>query len=141
MPPFDDFIHISTDPLAVPSSSSSADHGVPSDYYSNATGKRWSTEAMLVDSLQRHHPKHHINVTSDYALDLMGFGDASDDVSYYPHGNPDDALVRRQFIPPARRYNDENGGFFAHAIQFGCYDYISRISHSSSTLLRGLMGL
>lgn len=124
MPPFDDFIHISTGPPAVPSSSSSADNGVPSDYYSNATGKRWSTEAMLADSIRRHHPKHHLNITPASTLDLMAFGNASDDVIYYPHGNPDEVMALRQFIPPARRYNDENGGRFAQHIQFGCYDYM-----------------
>lgn len=124
MPPFDDFIHISTGPSPGPGAASSADSGVPSDYYDNAKGKRWSTEAMLVDSMRQNHPKHHITITPAYFVDLIGFGNASDDVTYFPHGNPANVMAVRQFIPPARRYNDENGGSFVQLIQFGCYNYV-----------------
>jgi transitional endoplasmic reticulum ATPase len=123
MPPFDDFIHISTGPPSGPSPSS-ADYGVPSDYYDNAKGKRWSTEAMLVDSIRQNHPNHHLTIALSYFFDILGFGNASDDVTYFPHGNPANTMAVRQFIPPARRYNDENGGKFVQQIQFGCYDFI-----------------
>ena len=122
MAPFDDFIHIST--AAGAGRSSSADYGVNSDYYDNAKGKRWSTEAFLVDSMRTNHPKHHITITPSYFLDLLGFGKASPDVTYFPHGDPGDVMALRQYIPPARRYNDENGGQFVQQIQFGCYDYV-----------------
>ena len=77
----------------------------------------------MADSIRANHPKHHLTITSGYP-DLLAFGDASDDVTYFPHGNPADAMVVRKYIPPARRYNDENGGAFVQAIQFGCYDYV-----------------
>lgn len=33
-------------------------------------------------------------------------------------------MSERQFVPPARRYNDETGGAFAETVSFACYDYV-----------------
>lgn len=79
---------------------------------------------MMVDTIRQNHPKHHLTITPTYSLNLLAFGDASSDVTYFPHGNPADIMAMRQFIPPARRYNDENGGTFIQQIQFGCYDFV-----------------
>lgn len=123
MASFDDFIHVSTGPTAGPQASSSADYGVPSDYFDNAKGKRWSTEAMMVDTIRQNHPKHHLTVAPTYSVNLLAFGDASPYVTYFPQ-NPANIMALRQYLPPARRYNDENGGSFLEQIQFGCYDFV-----------------
>jgi transitional endoplasmic reticulum ATPase len=124
MASFDDFIHISTGPPAGPSPAEYS-HGVPADYYDNAKGRRWSTEAMVVGSIRTNHPKHHLTITPGYFyIDFLAFGNASDDVTYSPHGDPADIMAVRKFIPPARRYNDEIGGTFVQLVQFGCYDYV-----------------
>jgi transitional endoplasmic reticulum ATPase len=128
MPPlFDDFVHISGPAeSAAPRTSLQPNWqpGVPNDFLENTKGARLFTEGLIVDSIRRHHPKYHLTVTPGYTCDLLGFANAQDDVTYFPHGNPTENLVERQFIPPARRYNDEAGGSFNSGVVFGCYDYI-----------------
>ena len=78
----------------------------------------------MADSIRTNHPKHHLTITPGFTINFLAFGDASEDVTYHPHGNPDNTMAIRQYIPPARRYNDENGGTFVQQTQFGCYDYV-----------------
>jgi hypothetical protein len=123
MHPFEYFVHISTGPPPG-LESSSADDGVASDFYQNAQGKRWSTEALLTDSIRRKHPKHHLTITPTYVVNLVGWANATADVTCVPHGKAEDNMSVRLYYPPARRYNDDNGGTFVQQIHFGCYDFV-----------------
>jgi len=116
----DDFVHIFTRPEAGPSSGG---RSVSQEYFNNSKGERVFTEGLVIDAMRRKHPKHHITVTPGYLCDLIAFADSSKDVTYLPYGDSNQALSERQFIPPARRYNDENGGNFVERVVFGCYDY------------------
>jgi len=54
--------------------------GVGQDYLDNSKGKRLFTEGYLVDSLKRHHPKHHLSITPTMSADLLGFAKVTDEV-------------------------------------------------------------
>ncbi|EPE36676.1 P-loop containing nucleoside triphosphate hydrolase [Glarea lozoyensis ATCC 20868] len=112
----DEFIHISTGP-------SPARSGSPTNaFYDNAEGKRWFTEGVIVESLRAKYPKYLLTINPAYSTSLLGFANSRDDASYSLRDGGD--LVERQFLPPARRYNDENGGAFGESVVMGCYDYI-----------------
>jgi transitional endoplasmic reticulum ATPase len=112
----DEFIHISTDPS--PNRSRS-----PADaFFQNSEGKRWFTEGVIVSSLRAKYPKHLLTINPAYLTSLLGFADSRDDASYSSRSGDD--LIERQFMPPARRYNDETGGAFGDQVILGCYDYI-----------------
>jgi transitional endoplasmic reticulum ATPase len=122
----DDFVHILTGPGPMHPSPSSS-RTVAEGFFHNARAERQSTEAFMVESLRAKHPGYHITVSPGYTIDLIGFAQANkQDITYIPHGETNFNLVERQFLPPARRYNDENGGAFLERIVFGCYDYIYR---------------
>ncbi|KAH8593385.1 P-loop containing nucleoside triphosphate hydrolase protein [Bisporella sp. PMI_857] len=93
------------------------------DYLGSSKGERWDTFGLIIESIQRHHPKHHISATPTYSANLIAFAEATDEVTCIPHGDPADAVKQRVFIPPRRRYNDETGGGFADGINFAAYDY------------------
>ncbi|KAH6719101.1 P-loop containing nucleoside triphosphate hydrolase protein [Leptodontidium sp. 2 PMI_412] len=125
---YDDFVHVSTgghrsrDPAA--SSSHRGGGGSVSDeFFKNSSGKRIFSEAPIVAAIRAQHPKHHLTVSPVYTSDLLSFGASSDDVTYFIR-EADKALMERQFVPPARRYNDETGGAFADNISFAAYDYV-----------------
>jgi transitional endoplasmic reticulum ATPase len=122
MSPFDDFIHVSTGPPPVSTTDGSPAPGVAGSFLENTKGERLFTEGLIADSIRRNHPKHHLSVTPGYTCDLLAFGQAREDVTISPHGAVD--LKERIFMPPARRYNDENGGAFIDRVVFGCYDYV-----------------
>jgi transitional endoplasmic reticulum ATPase len=116
----DEFIHISTGPGGGPA------HGntVSQDYFANTKGDRQYTEGYIVASIRQKHPKHHLTVSPAYAVNLVAFADSRDDVTYFPHGDANETMRERQFLPPARRYNDETGGSFIDRVIFACYDYV-----------------
>ncbi len=119
---YDEFVHITTDPAASPYRGGGAP--VADEWLRNADGKRILSVAPIYRALRAKYPKHHITVNLARTCNLLAFGDFSDDITYFPHGDPGDALLQHEFIPPARRYNDENGGTFADKVQFGIYDYV-----------------
>ena len=123
MPPLDDFVHISTD-IGAGTASSHPAWNVSGEFFNSSKGQRPWTEGLIVDSLRSHHPKHHLTVAPAFLCDLLAFGNARDDVAYFPHGETTEALIERLFMPPARRYGDEAGGAFANRVIFGCYDYV-----------------
>lgn len=127
-PLFDDFVHISGATEAGLGASTQT-HGVAKDYLQNTTGLRQFTEGVIVKSIRRYYPKHHLTVTPAYVCNLVAFANAHDDVTYLPHGDPKDSLLERVFTPPARRYNDETGGSFTSNVIFGCYDYVFKGTH------------
>jgi transitional endoplasmic reticulum ATPase len=143
MPPLDDFIHISTGSGAgVGASTSRPTWNVSGEFFNSTKGERPWTEGLIVDSLRSHHPKHHLTVVPAFICDLLAFANARDDVTYFSHGDPAEALMERQFMPPARRYGDKTGGAFADRVVFGCYDYVFKdniflvyIVEGSDTLL------
>jgi transitional endoplasmic reticulum ATPase len=123
MSTFDDFIHISTGPAPGPGASTWPGSGsVPGDFFDNSKGLRQYTQGLIVDSIRKNHPKHHLTVTNGY-IDFVGFAASRDDIICTPHGDPTQSVIERNFFPPARRYGDENGGSFMSRAVFGCYDY------------------
>ncbi len=116
----DEFIHISTGPGGGPSRGNT----VSQDYFDNTKGDRQYTEGYIVASIRQKHPKHHLTVSPGHTSNLIAFADSRADITYFPHGDVNETLVERQFIPPARRYNDETGGSLANRILFASYDYI-----------------
>jgi transitional endoplasmic reticulum ATPase len=121
MSSYDDFIHISTGPPPPPASHRTST--VSGDFFRNTKGPRQYTEGVIADSLRKHHPKHNLTITPGY-VDLLTFANSRDDVTYLPHGDPNQTLTEREFILPARRYGDESAGTFMDHIVFGCYDYV-----------------
>jgi len=119
MSPIDDFVHISTGP----GSARPAPPSVSGEFLENSKGDRLFTEGLIVESLRRHHPKHHLSVTPAYLCDLIAFSKDNNDVTCLPHTGTQ-GLRERIFLPPARRYNDDIGGRFLDRIVFGCYDYV-----------------
>jgi len=115
----DDFVHVSTGPSARPAPWRS----VGEDFLANTKAERMFTEGFIVESLRRHHPKHHMSVTPTYNTDLLAFAAAHDDVTCTPHGDPENAVKERVFRPPQRRYNDDDDGAFEDVVQFAAYDY------------------
>jgi len=99
------------------------EESVSDEFYKNSSGKRQFTEGVIVAAIRAQHPKHHFTVSPTYSSDLLSFGSASDDVAYFIR-DADKALLERQFVPPARRYNDETGGAFAEHVSFASYDYV-----------------
>jgi len=123
---FDDFVHVghrSRDPAASSSNRGGGGGSVSDEFYKNSSGKRQFTEGVIVAAIRAQHPKHHFTVSPTYSSDLLSFGSASDDVAYFIR-DADKALLERQFVPPARRYNDETGGAFAEHVSFASYDYV-----------------
>ncbi|PQE25727.1 P-loop containing nucleoside triphosphate hydrolase protein [Rutstroemia sp. NJR-2017a BBW] len=122
MSPYDEFINVTTHPIdAAPANPQN--YTVPRDFYDHSTGKRAFTEAALAASIRLHHPNHHVTITYSGSSDLIAFASARDDASYTPHGNENEFLTERSFVPPSRRYGgDQSGSFFDYA-QFACYDY------------------
>lgn len=110
MPPCDDFIHIST----------GGDGSVSGTYFQHSEAKRVYTEALMVKTIRAQHPEHHLVVCG--ALDLLAFAKRRLDVECRLR-EPDLSHIDRQYIPPARRYNDDNDGTWSQRVQFGCYDY------------------
>jgi len=121
MSSIDDFVHISTSRGSIPPHHSG--QSVARDFYKSSKGERPFTEGVIVDAIRRNHPKHHLSVCAGYNCDFLGFADTEKDVRYSLHGHPNDAMVERAFIPPARRYGSEKEGNFRDKIVFGCYDY------------------
>ena len=113
MSPHDDFVRIS----------STLGGSVSEDFFENTHGKRVFTEGLMVSSIRAQHPKHHMTVFNSLAVNLISFADSRGDASYILR-NPSESLLERRFIPPPRRYNDENGGTFVENTSFGCYDYV-----------------
>jgi transitional endoplasmic reticulum ATPase len=112
----DEFIHVSTG--AFPNRS-----GSPSEaFFQNSAGKRWFTEGVIVEALRAKYPKHLLTINPAYVTNLIPFANSRDDTSYSSRKGND--LTERVFIPPARRYNDENGGVFGENVVFGSFDYI-----------------
>ncbi|KAL2067407.1 hypothetical protein VTL71DRAFT_1832 [Oculimacula yallundae] len=126
---YDDFVHISTgghrtrDPAASSSHRGGGGGSVAEEYYKNSAGLRQFTEGYVVAAVRAQHPKHHLTVSPTHAGDLLAFGATSEDVTYFVR-DADKALSERQFVPPARRYNDETGGAFAEHVSFATYDYV-----------------
>lgn len=119
---FDEFVHISSSE-GTASNPPQPDDGVSNDFLENAKGTRWFTEGVVVSAIRRQHPTYHLTITPTYKCDLLSFANAHDNITYLPHGDPNDSLLEKQFIPPVRRYNDETGGAFGTEVVFGCYDY------------------
>ncbi|KAG9229403.1 P-loop containing nucleoside triphosphate hydrolase protein [Amylocarpus encephaloides] len=114
------FVHITTG--SAPEAHQAS--GCVSDaFFHHSEGKRFYTEGVIVQSLRLAYPEHHLTVSDGWGCDLLAFADARDDACYTPRDNDRDGLVERSYIPPARRYNDENGGSFHGEINLGCYDY------------------
>ncbi len=114
----DDFVHILSGPNPSPSHPGWT---VSQEFFNNCKADRQFTEGFIYDALRAKYPQHHISVVQSYMADFLAFGDASKNVTY--SALEDQGLVERLFIPPAIRYNDENGGTFADRAIFGCYDY------------------
>jgi hypothetical protein len=115
-----DFVHISNvgrEPA--PNWSTS----ISKDFIDHSSGQRIYTVAVITNAIRTLHSHHHLTISPGSQCDLRAFADASENASYSPHGDPSETLSLRQFIPPARRYNDENGGTFLERMVFGCYDY------------------
>ncbi|KAH8808198.1 P-loop containing nucleoside triphosphate hydrolase protein [Xylogone sp. PMI_703] len=113
---YDEFVHVTTTGV-------SSGSGVAGEYFANAEGKRIYTEGVIINSIRAHHPKHHLTVQNASACNLLGFADAHKEEASYKSRDVGQGLLERIFIPPSRRYNDENGGAFAENVVFGCYDY------------------
>ena len=128
----DDFIHIST--------GSSDSPTVSDDFFANTKGARQYTEGFMVDSLRTKHPKHLITVVSFYTCDLLAFADSRKDITYSPLEPPNRSLLERQFRPPARRHNDDNGGSFVDRVVFGSYDYSFQGEHFLVYIVEGSDG-
>jgi transitional endoplasmic reticulum ATPase len=119
----DEFIHISTGPGGGPGGPASG-NTVSQDYFANTKGDRQYTEGYIVASIRQKHPKHHLTISPAYSVNLVAFADSRDDAMYFPHGDANETMRERQFLPPARRYNDETGGSFIDRVIFACYDYV-----------------
>lgn len=137
MSPFDDFVHVSTSSHRASGPNDPAP-GVAGEFLENTKGARLFTEGLIADSIRRYHPKHHLSVTPSYVCDLLAFGKAHDDVKLFPH--EDLGLKERIFVPPARRYNDENGGAFADRVLFGSYDYVFKETQFLLYIVEGADG-
>lgn len=138
---FDDFVHIAGPSEPAVSAALAPPNGVSNDFLQTTKGNRWFTEGVIVCSIRRLHPNHHLTVTPAYNCDLLAFANAHDDATYLTHGDPKDGLLERQFNPPARRYNDETGGFFNTRVVFGSYDYIFKGNRFLVYIVEGSDGL
>src|SRR5450756_3183414 len=98
----DEFVHVSTGHGGGPSPYSS----VSEDFFNNSKGDRQYTEGYIIASRRQKRPKYHLTITGSFTLNLLGFADSRDDATYTLHIDAKETLVERQFIPPARRYND-----------------------------------
>jgi transitional endoplasmic reticulum ATPase len=137
MAPFDDFVHISTHPRGERRHGSGG--GIGEDFLENSKGSRQFTEGLMVESIRRNHPNHLLSVNPSRLCDLLAFGRTRDDVKVSPHGNI--GLKERIFMPPARRYNDENGGRFMEEVKFGCYDYVFKGTQFLLYVVDGVDGM
>jgi hypothetical protein len=117
----DDFVHISNGPTNGPPVYPG--HSVAREFYENSKGQRPFTEGLIVDAIRRRHPKHHLTVCLGFTCDFLAFASAGDDASYTVHGDPNELLVEKQFLLPARRYGDENGGRIVDRVVYGSYNY------------------
>jgi transitional endoplasmic reticulum ATPase len=138
---FDDFVHIAGPSEPAVSAAFAPPNGVSNDFLQTTKGNRWFTEGVIVSSIRRLHPNHHLTITQAYNCDLLAFANAHDDATYLTHGDPKDGLLERQFNPPARRYNDETGGFFNMRVVFGSYDYIFKGNRFLVYIVEGSDGL
>ncbi len=124
MSSYDDFVHISTGPGHFPSEPPGAPPYSAADvFYKNSKADRPFTQGLMVSTFRQKHPKHHLSIIQGITCDFLAFGNSSDDVTYTTHGDPKDELMEQMFIPPARRYGDEDGGRFIQKVNFGAYDY------------------
>lgn len=117
MSSIDEFVHIFSGPNPSPSHPGWT---VTQELLNNSKADRAFGEGFIFDALLAKYPNHHISVVPGYPTDFIAFGNASNDVTYSPHGQ---GLTERSFIPPARRYNDEIGGTYSDRVVFGLYDY------------------
>ncbi|KUJ07990.1 P-loop containing nucleoside triphosphate hydrolase protein [Mollisia scopiformis] len=114
----DDFVHILSGPNPSPSHPG---WSTTQELLNNCKADRQFTEGLIYDALVAKYPHHHVAVVPGYPTDFLAFGSASQDVTFSPH--KEIGLIERSFLPPARRYNDENGGNFADTVIFGMFDY------------------
>ncbi|KAH6678050.1 P-loop containing nucleoside triphosphate hydrolase protein [Halenospora varia] len=121
MSSIDEFIHISTG--LGPADTSSHQSGVPGAFFGNVHGDRWYTEGVIVEAIRKKYPKHLLAVNPAYTCDLLAFAQARDDAIYFPRKDGE-GLSERMFLPPMRRYNDENGGAFGDRVIMGSFDYM-----------------
>ncbi len=125
MSPQEDFVHVYTGPgPAPPQAAWPGTSTVSGEFFGNAKGDRIYTEGLIIDKLRKDYPKHHLTVNSTFNCDILSWAKSRDDVSCTPHGDPAEGLAERSFVPPSRRYGDENGGGFADHVVFGVYDLV-----------------
>lgn len=130
MPPYDEFVHIST---------SSDGRDAAGEFFKHSGGKRIFTEAPMTSAIRKQHPRHHLTLANGMMIDFLSFADSHQDANYQLR-KPSESLVDRQFTPPARRYNDENGGTFLGRVHFGCYDYMYRSTKFLIYIIEGRDG-
>ena len=98
-------------------------HTVARDYIEHSKRERLYTSGVIIDSLRKYHPTHHLSVTPAQQCDLLGYSRTQEDVTATPTGSSED-IILRLFTPPQRRYNDESGGVFLDHVVFGSFDYV-----------------
>jgi hypothetical protein len=102
--------------LSWPGSSS-----VTQEYFDNCKGLIQNTLGLIVDSVRRNYPKHHLTITTP--VDFIGLAASRDDISCTPSKENPLSAILRLYQPPARRFGGEDSGQFSSAVDFGCYDY------------------
>ncbi|KAL3427980.1 ATPase YjoB [Phlyctema vagabunda] len=115
MASFEDFVCVNSSP------GSGSSDSVGAEFIKHSSGKRIYTPAIIARTLRSKYPKHHITVSRGN-VNLISYASSQPDVKYQLR-EPSEALIQRQFIPPARRYNDETGGSIGESIQIAGYDF------------------
>ena len=125
MSTFDDFIYISEAPRrAAPPLHPKAwpiSGSVTGDFFENTKGLRQNTEGLIVQSIRKNHPNHHLTITP--ATNYIGLASSSDEITCTPSSVAPQSMIERYFAPPARRFGDDTEGTFMSNVSFGCFDY------------------
>jgi len=137
---YDDFVYIRDSSEPHPATNG-GDSTVAEEYFKNTKGNRQFTEGFIVDVLRKKHPAHLITVTIAYSCDLLGFANSRDDVQYFPHGDVDESLFERQFIPSSRRYGGSSAGGIAQNVVFGSFDYVFEGTNFLIYIIEGSDGI
>jgi len=117
MSTYDDFIHIST---GEPKVSSWPGSSVSREFFDNSKGLRVFTEGVIVDAIVKNHPNHHLTIPVGQPA-FLAFAHSSDEASVTP--TPDQSIIERYYLPPARRTDDNKHINVAQIPVFAVYNY------------------
>ena len=98
--------------------------GVYREYFTNSSGPRVNTDAVIAEALREQYPNLHLTITSQYECNPLAFA-ASGEAHAFLVDEQDTLPVTlkwKRYIPPVQRL-DHSPGVLQDVVQFGKYIY------------------